>query len=166
MSRITLRRPSLALAGILIAIGGCAESPSSPVTREFVHRSSAVRYDVSGSGSASAVIDARGGTLKTATGDRITFPAGALTQPTLISITSDGQYAGVELEPHGLRFTAGREPVLRLNVANSDANAYRNVDVVYVDESGAIAEIMPTERKGDTMETHLRHFSGYLASGH
>jgi hypothetical protein len=166
MFRISIRRSSLALAGILIAIGGCAESPSTSEAREFVQRTADVRYNVEGSGSASAVIDARGGVLQTAAGDRIVFPAGAVAQPTRITITSDKRYAGVELEPHGLQFPAGYEPVLRISTAGSDVAKYRNVDVVYVDESGAIAEVLPTSGNGAVLETHLQHFSGYMASGH
>lgn len=169
MSRISFRRPSLALAGILIAIGGCAESPSTPSTpaaREFVQRTADVRYNVSGVGSASAVIGENGGVLQTAAGDRIVFPAGAVSQPTLITITSDPRYAGVELEPHGLQFPEGHEPVLRLSTAGTNASSFRNVDVVYVDESGAISEVLPTSGNGAMLEAHLQHFSGYLASGH
>ena len=166
MFRISIRRSSLALAGILIAIGGCAESPSTPEAREFVQRTADVRYNAEGSGSASAVIDASGGVLQTTAGDRIVFPAGAVAQPTRITITSNRRYAGVELEPHGLRFPAGHEPILRISTAGSNIASYRNVDVVYVDESGAIAEVLPTSGNGAVLEAHLQHFSGYLASGH
>lgn len=166
MSRISLRRSSLALAGILIAIGGCAESPSTPAAREFVQRTADVRYNVAGGGSASAVIGANGGTLQTAAGDRITFPAGAVSQPTLITMTSSPRYAGVELQPHGLQFPAGHEPVLRISTAGSNAGDFRNLDVVYVNEAGAISEVLPTSGNGAVLEAHLQHFSGYLASGH
>ncbi len=166
MPRISFRRPSFALAGILIAIGGCAESPSTPAAREFVQRTADVRYNVSGAGSASAVIDPSGGVLQTAAGDRIVFPAGAVAQPTRITITSDPRFAGVELEPHGLQFPAGHQPVLRLSTAGTNAASYRKVDVVYVNESGAIAEVLPTSGNGAVLEAHLQHFSGYLASGH
>jgi len=167
MSRNSLRRrPSLALAGILIAIGGCAENPSAAAPREFVQRTASVRFDKSGGGSASAMIGVDGGVLQTSAGDRIVFPAGAVEQPIRISITSDSRYAGVQLEPHGLQFPEGHEPVLQLSTASTNAGAFRNVDVVYVDEAGAISEVLPTTSTGANLETHLHHFSGYLASGH
>lgn len=165
MFRISIRRSSLALAGILIAIGGCAESPSTPEAREFVQRTADVRYNVEGSGSASAVIDARGGALQTAAGDRIVFPAGAVAQPTRITITSDKRYAGVELEPHGLQFPAGHEPVLQINMQGSNAGGYRSLSVVYVNESGAVAEVLPTSTGGSRAAANLQHFSGYIVAG-
>src|SRR5215218_10510914 len=160
------RRPSLALAGILIAIGGCTEMPSSPAAPEFVQRTAAVRYDVSGSTAASGVITENGGVLQTASGDRIVFPAGAVSAPTTVTITSDPRYAGVELEPHGLQFPAGHEPVLQLNMQGTNAGSYRSLNVVYVDESGAVAETLPTTLGSGKASTNLHHFSGYLASGH
>ncbi|HEU4559930.1 MAG TPA: hypothetical protein VFS20_18925 [Longimicrobium sp.] len=165
MLRISFRRPSLALAGILIAIGGCAESPSTPAAREFVQRTADVRYNVSGAGSTSAVINPSGGVLQTAAGDRIVFPAGAVAQPTRITITSDPRYAGVELEPHGLQFPAGHEPVLQINMQGSNAGAYRSLSVVYVNESGAVAEVLPTSTGASRATANLAHFSGYLVAG-
>lgn len=165
MSRNAFRRPSLALAGILIAIGGCAESPSAPAAREFVQRTEGARYEASGAGRASAVIDPNGGVLQTMSGDRIVFPAGAVSQPTLITITSDRRYAGVELEPHGLQFPAGHEPVLQLNMQGTNAGAYNSLNVVYVNEDGSVAEVLPTSTGGSRATTNLHHFSGYIIAG-
>lgn len=165
MSKPTLRAAALALAGILITIGGCTESPSAPAKREFVQRTSAARFEVSGSGVASAVIDGRGGMLQTAAGDRIIFPAGALLQPTQITITSDPRYAGVELEPHGLRFPAGREPILQLSTASSNAFQFRSLSVAYIGQDGGIEEILPTVTANGQVMTNLHHFSGYLTIG-
>ena len=165
MSKSTLRAAALALAGILITIGGCAESPSAPTRHEFVQRTATARFDVSGSGTASAVIDGRGGMLQTAAGDRIIFPAGALLQPTEITITSDPRYAGVELEPHGLRFPAGREPILQLSTTASNAFQFRSLSVAYIGQDGAIEEILPTVTASGQVMTNLHHFSGYLVTG-
>jgi len=165
MSRITFRKATAALAGILITIGGCAENPSSPAAREFVQRTSSARFDVSGAGSSSAVIDSDGGVLQTIGGDRIVFPAGAVAEPTRITITSDPRYAGVQLEPHGLQFPAGHEPVLQLNMQGTNAGQFRSVTVVYVDETGAISETLPTATGSGRATTNLHHFSGYLTIG-
>jgi hypothetical protein len=164
MSKPSFRAAAAALAGILIAIGGCAENPSSSVQQQFVVRGSHARFDVSGT--SAAVIDERGGTLVSAAGDRIVFPAGALSAPTQISITSDQTYVGVQLQPHGLQFPAGKEPVLTLNTDGSNAASFQRVDVAYVDESGAVAEILPAQRGAGALSTNLHHFSGYLATGH
>jgi len=163
MCNRSLRTSVLALAGILITIGGCSESPSAASSRQFVSRSASARYTVSGT--AASVIDARGGTLETAAGDRIVFPAGALDRPTRVTITSSSTQVGVELEPHGLTFPAGNAPVLILNTAGSNAGSFRHLDVSYVDESGNVAEVLPASEGGTTLSTTLRHFSGYTASG-
>ena len=163
MCNRSLRTSALALAGILIAIGGCSESPSSSAPRQFVTRASQARFDASGS--AAAVVDASGGTLVTPAGDRIVFPAGALSEPTRITITSSSSLVGVELEPHGLRFPEGHEPVLILNTQDSNAASFRKLDVSYVDASGNVLEVLPADKGGRTLSTTLQHFSGYMASG-
>jgi len=164
MCNRSLRSSVLALAGILIAIGGCSESPSSSVPRQFLSRGSQARFDVAGS--SAAVIGASGGTLVTPAGDRIVFPAGALSQPTRVAITSSDTYVGVQLEPHGLIFPAGRQPVLVLNTEGSNAGAFRTLDVSYVDETGSVAEVLPASAGAGTLVTVLPHFSGFIASGH
>lgn len=61
--------------------------------------------------SVSATIDYDGGTLQIPGSDfTITFPRGALSQPTSITIISDGSgYVSYDMQPHGLRFN---KPVL------------------------------------------------------
>jgi hypothetical protein len=163
MQKNRLRAASLALAGILIAIGGCAESPSAAAPRQFLTRGEGARFDVSGT--AASVVGTEGGTLVTPAGDAIVFPAGALAAPTRISITSNDNTVGVELEPHGLRFPEGHQPVLILNTAGSNAGSFHSLDVSYVDGSGNTLEVLPAARGGRTLSTTLQHFSGYTASG-
>lgn len=163
MFKKSLRSSALALAGILITIGGCSESPSATAD-PFLVRERGARFDVGGT--AGAVIGPEGGSIQTAAGDRIVFPEGALAEPTAISITSNTDYVGVELEPHGLRFPAGHEPVLQLSTSGSNARAFRSLSTVYVDESGTVAEVLPTEVRGNRTEANLHHFSGYLVAGH
>jgi len=152
-----------ALAGILITIGGCSESPAGAGS-QFVVRDGGARF--AASGTSSAVITPAGGTLQTAAGDRIVFPAGAVAEPTTITVTSSAQYAGVELEPHGLRFPAGSEPVLQINTNGSNARIFRSLDIVYVDESGVVSEVLPTAVGSGATQANLQHFSGYLVAGH
>jgi hypothetical protein len=164
MFQVRFRTATAALAGILIAIGGCSESPSSPAQYQFVLRGQHARFSVSGT--STAVIDQRGGTLTSIAGDRIVFPAGALSAPTQISITSDETYVGVELQPHGLRFPAGAQPVLTLNTVGSNAASLPRVDIAYVDENGKVAEILPAADGSGALSTNLKHFSGYLTISH
>lgn len=166
MCNRSLRTSVLALAGILIAIGGCTESPSSPADWQALSRSGTqARFDVSGS-SATAVIGATGGSLVTSAGDRITFPAGALNQPTQITITSSGDVVGVQIQPHGLQFPAGRQPVLTLSTAGSNAASFHDLNVSYVNDDGNITEVLSASVGSATLTASLPHFSGLLGTGH
>lgn len=169
MSRISLRRPTLALAGILIAIGGCSENPSGPNGYQFIHRTRGASFSVSGvsgGSDATALIGPLGGVVATAAGDRIVFPIGAVSKPTQITLHSSSEYVGVEVEPHGMRFPNGRRPVLTLNTAGSDIGSYGDVDVVYVNEAGKVADVLHTTGNGATVQAELQHFSIYTAAGH
>jgi hypothetical protein len=112
------------------------------------------------------VIGVAGGTVVTPAGDRLIFPVGALAQPTEITLTSSDSYVGVQVQPHGLTFAPGRQPVLVLNTAGSNAGSFRKLEVSYVDESGNVAEVFPAAAGAETLTTTLPHFSGFLASGH
>lgn len=158
----------LALAGVLITVGGCAESPSAPAVagtgleKVVAPRGPALSLAAA---PASAVIGPEGGTLATASGHRIVFPAGALSAPTEISIRDDARFVGVHLEPHGLVFPAASAPVLTLNLAGADVAAYDFLRVIYVDDAGRVLEVLPTGSADAGVHASLRHFSGYLASG-
>ncbi|HET7228828.1 MAG TPA: hypothetical protein VFJ16_02365 [Longimicrobium sp.] len=167
MSRVSFRKASLALAGILIGIGGCAESPSAPAAVPAYHFLAApAGPQLSRSGtSSSAVIGPEGGVLTTTNGHRIVFPAGAVAGPTEVTLTSDPRYAGVELEPHGLQFPAGHEPVLTLNVGATSLAGFSHVNVLYVDDQDRVLEVLPTDLTGQRIETRLHHFSGYIGAG-
>jgi hypothetical protein len=161
----SLRTSALALAGILIAIGGCTDTPSSSADWQALSRSGPqARFDISGS-SASAMIGASGGTLVTSAGDRITFPAGALHQPTLITITSSSEHVGVQILPHGLQFPEGRQPVLTLNTAGSNAESFHSLNVSYVNDAGNITEVLSASVGSGTLTASLPHFSGLLGVG-
>ncbi len=169
LSRISFRRPSLALAGILIGIGGCGELPSTPqapsAQYHFLAAPTGAHFSKSGESSSSAVIGTEGGVLTTSSGHQIVFPAGALAAPTLITITSDESYAGVDLQPHGLRFPSGKGPVLTLNVAGSNLSQYSALNILYVSSDYQIQEILPATVVNGQLRTTLQHFSGYLGAG-
>jgi hypothetical protein len=157
----------LAVAGILITGGGCAESPSAPVQPgaglELLLAPQGPSFAVSGSESASKVIGPEGGVIELSQGHRLVFPAGALSSPTEIGMRADGKYQGVQLSPHGLQFPAGHEPVLTLRA--SSVQGFASLRVTYVDETATILEVLPTTRRGNTLTTHLEHFSGYIIGG-
>lgn len=171
---MTRFRSSLAasfLAGTLLVVGGCADVPSAAAPlavsgMEKIAAPAGPARSVSGDALASKVIGVAGGELVTASGNRIVFPAGALAHPTEISIRDDGRFVGVHLQPHGLRFPAGRGPVLTLNLAGAETSAYDTVQIVYVDAAGNVLEVLPANVEGTTAATTLRHFSGYIAVGH
>ncbi|HYH78238.1 MAG TPA: hypothetical protein VEX86_00525 [Longimicrobium sp.] len=167
MFRFSFRRSSIALAGILIGIGGCAESPSAPVAAPDFHFLAApAGPSMARAGEASsAVIGPEGGSLTTTNGHRIVFPAGALAAPTRISMSSNPRFAGVELEPHGLQFPAGHEPVLSLNLGATDLSGFSRVNVLYVGDDNAVLEVLPTSAGGQRIQTRLSHFSGYIGAG-
>ena len=166
MSKLSLRAATAALAGILIAIGGCAESPSAPAEQPTLLRTPLTPSLSRAGATASAVIGVQGGTLQTSAGHKIVFPAGALSQPTTITMSTVPGYAGVDLQPHGLVFPATAQPVLTLNFAAAETTGFSRFSIVYVDETGAISEVLRTRELGkDMLRANLQHFSGYMASG-
>jgi hypothetical protein len=169
MSKFKLRPALLALAGILIAIGGCAESPSAPAATQelqFLRTPPAPSFSRAGS-SSSVVIDQNGGTIATAEGHRVVFPAGAVSGPTEITMSTVDGYVGVDLQPHGLVFPAGRQPILTLDYSAANTLGFTTLAIVYVDESGAISEVLPTRVLGldGKLRTNLAHFSRYIGAG-
>lgn len=160
----------VALAGILIVGGGCAESPSAPVRAgtelQLLRAESGANLSRSATESASRVIGPEGGVIELAQGHRLVFPAGALSQPTEIGMRADAEFQGVRLSPHGLQFPAGREPVLTLRASTgAEARGFASLVVTYVDEGASIVEVLPTTRQGNTLTANLEHFSGYIIGG-
>jgi hypothetical protein len=133
--------------------------------------------------SVSAYIGQNGGTLALPSSDfTITFPSGALSQTTLITIVSDGVgYVSYDMKPHGLRFN---KPVLvtqRLNntavygtpLALKAAGAYFPQEPQDLTTTIKATEIETTtifssknDGNADVETWLLNHFSRYmLASG-
>jgi len=129
--------------------------------------------------SVSAYIGQNGGTLSLPSSDfTITFPSGALSQTTLITVVSDGTgYVSYDMKPHGLRFNKPVIVTQRLNntavygtsLALKAAGAYFPQDPT--DYSGTInaTEIETTtifssknDGKADVETWLLNHFSRYM----
>ncbi|HEX2204659.1 MAG TPA: hypothetical protein VHG91_15225 [Longimicrobium sp.] len=166
MSKLTLRSALFAAAaGILITIGGCAESPALAARDTAEYRIVPAAPSAARAGdAASATIGAEGGALQ-AGGHKLVFPAGALSQPTRITLQAAG--TGVVVQPHGLVFAAGREPVLTLDNTGVAVQGFRTLAIGYINEAGAIAEVLPTEvlGGGSKLRARLQHFSIYTAVG-
>jgi hypothetical protein len=134
--------------------------------------------ELSSSLTVSGVIDPRGGHLKIErAGVRVDFPRGAVTTPTLITITAvRGRNVAYTFEPHGITFA---QPVtirqsLRNTVAWKDAALAAELQGSYferllVDQSESFARTR--EHRGGKLkelsrqlEFTIEHFSGYMVS--
>lgn len=131
--------------------------------------------------SVAGIVGSDGGTLYLPNSDfSITFPAGALSAPTYISITSDGgDYVSYDMKPHGIKFA---KPVIVTqslrntrvfgtpNALNA-AGAYFPQDTIDLTNPKALeietTHIFSNSRGEAEIETwQLNHFSRYmLASG-
>ncbi|HET6230796.1 MAG TPA: hypothetical protein VFE05_12055 [Longimicrobiaceae bacterium] len=171
MTRFNFRSLNV-VAGILLTVGGCdtARMPTAYAVSDYQAvrmPSSGARMSASGSGTASKVIGPEGGKLNV--GQYVlTFPAGALSQPTEIGMQSVAGYAGVDVSPHGLTFPAGHEPELSLSYKGADLLGIHVLAVGYVGEDGNLDEVLPSlvDLRDRSVSADLHHFSRYLTVGH
>lgn len=128
----------------------------------------------------SATISPWGGTLAIPESDfTMVFPVGAVSQPTLITVTSDPNYVAYRMEPHGIRFAhpvvvtqqLRKTSVYGQPLSGKLFGAYLSDDLL--DLGGILhaleIELSTTIFKGSYPETEgwtINHFSRYmLASG-
>ncbi|MDB4948841.1 MAG: hypothetical protein JWM27_1490 [Gemmatimonadetes bacterium] len=174
MTRLTLRAAAL-FAGVVAAAAGCADGARTPTAAKSAAEFHLLRrppgtfgpsLSRSGGASVTATVGPEGGSLALDDGSRIDFPAGALAKPTKIEMSPSDEYAGVELEPHGIRFPFGREPVLTLAYPQEQGSLFSHLAIVYVSDGGFILEVLPTLPTADGhMSARLRHFSLYAGAG-
>ena len=171
MPKFALRSlAAAALAGILITIGGCADSSPLPTeggaSLRIVQAPAAISF-ARAADVASAVIGPEGGALQLASGHKLVFPAGALSAPTQISMSNHPAYAGVILQPHGLTFPAGAQPVLTLDNGGVSLAAFRTLAIAYVGDSGEVEEVLATDvlAGGRKLRASLPHFSIFVTAG-
>jgi hypothetical protein len=158
---------TLALAGILVGIGGCADQPTAAAAPNaaayhLLPAAQGPSFVRAGTAGGSAVVGPEGGVV-TAGGATLTFPAGALKSATTITLTPSSDVAGVSIEPHGIVFPAGSEPVLSLPYDARSVNGVGKLNVVYVVD-GAVVEVLPTTRGQGTLTARLPHFSLYAGA--
>lgn len=159
-------------AGILITIGGCAEHPSTvtPESEQLQQvrlsaSGASALFSKGGSDEVSQVIGPEGGTLSIPGGHSITFPAGALSEPTEIKAKPDEVFIEVEFGPHGTQFPAGYEPLLTLSYANAvNVTDPGSLVIAYKEKEGAlVTEVLATQVDlgAKTVSAEIQHFSRY-----
>ncbi|HYJ80826.1 MAG TPA: hypothetical protein VEW03_14525 [Longimicrobiaceae bacterium] len=127
--------------------------------------------------SAAGTIGPGGGTLSIPqAGFTITFPAGAVSAPTAVRVTSfAGKGVAYRFEPHGLRFS--RNPVItqqlgltevvgKLLLGRSLEGAYFPDDASYTGTTALVSELRPAsvDLLRLRMTFDISHFSGYTTS--
>jgi hypothetical protein len=132
--------------------------------------------------SASAVIGPSGGSIRiTEAGGKIDIPAGALGEPTTITMTAlAGPNVAYEFQPHGLTFA---QPVkIQQDLRSTWASVYpqllgmahggyydRSLDSSFVDPGKLFAvlkehELGYLESNATQLKFYINHFSGYLVT--
>lgn len=111
-------------------------------------------------------IGSGGGQLEFGSGN-ITFPAGSVEQPTLISATVDGTSLKVTFSPHGLVFSRHAPPKLTFYIQDASIPRER-LQIAYVDMAGRVQELQDTflTSDGDEAFARIKHFSTYVMGAH
>ncbi|HWK89551.1 MAG TPA: hypothetical protein VNP72_06130 [Longimicrobium sp.] len=161
---------TLAAAGILIAIGGCAEQPAGPATPQYTKIALPAGVSFSRGGTDARDVETigpEGGSLS-AGGHTLVFPAGAVAEPTQISMTTVPGFVGVDLQPHGLVFPAGARPQLTLSFRGASVAGFSSFAVGYFGNTGSLDEVFTgaVSLAGGTISARIPHFSGYIQVGH
>lgn len=207
MIRSTLHRSISVLVGAIL-ISACSDSafrdPVAPAAAQSQSAEAAVKGSGSGGRddnhntvelkalwwkkqhrevvSVSQRIDASGGVISIpATGLTMVFPAGAVSEPTTIRVTSDDKYVAYKMEPSGIHFdddvvvtqllsftevagTALRSQLFAAYIADDNTKLSGKVPVLELEPSRTVLSAVT-----GLPEAHvwlIRHFSRYmLASG-
>jgi hypothetical protein len=131
----------------------------------------------------SKIIDQSGGTISIPeTGLTLSFPAGAVTAPVTVTVTSDLQYVAYKMEPTGTQFLKDvtatqllntttifgsplRSPLYAAYIADDSVNLSGRVPVLELEPSTTIFSVLSPLVPQAHVWT-IRHFSRYmLASG-
>lgn len=113
--------------------------------------------------SASALIGPAGGTIR-AGKYKLTFPIGALTRTTLITMVAPRDTVNqVALGPEGLQFPLGRHPTLKMDYRHCKIPTTAVKRIVYTDDNLQARETLLTADNVLTGEVagKLKHFSRY-----
>lgn len=171
MSRRSFFSPLISsVAAILILAAGCSDQ--APTSAQLETSYNAVLLPEAGlvpsfnrSGTARKVIGPEGGEIN-AGRITISFPAGAVAQPTEISVAPDAKKLAVTFGPHGTQFPADAQPTLTFDYAGIDNLPEHGLLVFYVSDSGVVLEKFAPSVNIDakTVGLKLGHFSQYTVS--
>lgn len=153
----------LATVVALVAMAGCAESPSEPLAPGVAPQ--LIRQPVPISTLlAEATIGPEGGTLHIPGGHTLAFPAGAVDAPTVITASRDPNSIAVDFGPEGLVFPAAARPRLTYDYGHAVIPPWvtpGSLQIVYIDGS-YIEELTTTvDTTARTVSANLEHFSTY-----
>ena len=123
------------VAGILILASGCADqNPTASQLKPAEALSAARAYQ---RGSFAGSIGPSGGSINFPIG-QIVFPAGAVSNETIITATLNGRTLAVDFQPH-IVFPSHAQPTLTISFGGL-AVAARDLVVYHVDDSGNVID--------------------------
>ena len=132
------------VAGILILASGCADqNPTASQLKPAQALSAARAYE---RGSFAMSIGPSGGSINFPIG-QIVFPAGAVSNETIITATLNGRTLAVDFQPH-IVFPSGAQPTLTISVAGLRVNPNRLLFAHVADDGTLAATIRPTLENG------------------
>lgn len=168
MSRRSVFSPLISsLTAILILAAGCSDQAPTALELETSYQAVALpKAETSPAfarlGTAGKVIGPEGGEIRQGR-ISIRFPAGALSEPTEITVNPNARNLAVTFGPHGLQFPAGHEPTATFSYEGIAGLPERDLTVFYVSDSGAVLEKLTAsvDAREKSVSAKLRHFSEY-----
>lgn len=117
--------------------------------------------------SGSALIGPSGGTLQVGN-NQLIVPAGALSEPTLITgiVPSSDSIASIRFEPHGLTFKKPAGLIMDAAGCDVPVSALSAPDVVYLNDAGEVIEYIRAvfDNAWHTVAAPIEHFSQYAVA--
>ena len=169
MSRRTLSfRLFSSAAAILILAAGCSDQNPTASQLETGYNAVALPAaelapSFSRAGGVRKLVGPDGGEIRVGR-VAISFPKGALAEPTMISVSPAVNNLAVTFGPHGLHFPAGSEPTLTFSYQGIGNVPEHQLTVLYMSEAGLILEELPAtvDTREGTATRRLAHFSQYV----
>lgn len=165
LSRALVR---VAAAVVLVAVAGCAEQRSTPLSPEIDSPTTSPRLIMQPLGFGSLIAEAQigpeGGVLYIPGGHTLEFPAGALDASTTITASRHANSISVDFGPEGLIFPEGSRPTLTYFYGSATVPPWVNpgsLKIIYID--GTYVEVLDTliDLDARTVQAELQHFSTY-----
>lgn len=171
MSRRTLSfRLISSAAAILILAAGCSDQAPTSAQLDAGYQAVALPFDgptpsFNRSGGVRQIIGPEGGEIL-AGRVGIKFPAGALAEPTAITVSPSTRSLAVTFGPHGIQFPAGSEPTVTFSYQGVTNVAERGLMVLYVSDTGTVLEKLATtvNSESKSVTAKLQHFSAYTVA--